>query len=467
MAIRKVLDTASRTRSEGQGARFVRDIQETSMWFLKNIVSTHPIVRIRSDRRHTTKRPPKPTGSSMSYESIPMDNAPHALDQDNDAEVFSPRPDVASKELRSSRIEKTSQESDDSDCEDFGQPTPLIRRDSDLTSPTPYNTTLIHVSCSDDPDPSTSLSLVIADSGVMFTSFCEGPEENDAATSDGPGTLLPTRTGLAEASIQHPPRTPKSCTAATPAIVFTMPTPQISQSPIFQPRSPITLAKYVQATSPRTFLASPVSNGSLYPVPSIPSCDRCCLAQLEEGYICRSCERQWLACKMWYQVNDGGRRRWLTEPLIRPAESTASIRAVMGVFGVPGDASKVGLGLELKVKKDLPFKVVATPLDPSSLRRRQMRKSTKPRAWNGVRAMFSSSLKTLLHASRAPHPIPLGGLSKKSSGTSYDSRATSLDARIAPHRRQPHCSPPTPCYGSSLAGLACITSNSRFVEHLV
>ena len=66
---------------------------------------------------------------------------------------------------------------------------------------------------------------------------------------------------------------------------------------------------------------------------------------------------------MWYQANDGGRRRWLTEPLIRPAESNASLRAVMGVLGVSGNSGSVGLGIEasLRLKKELPFKVIPTP----------------------------------------------------------------------------------------------------------
>ena len=173
--------------------------------------------------------------------------------------------------------------------------------------------------------------------------------------------------------------------------MLTLPTPQIAHSPVFVPRSPITLSKYVEATtpvhgsnplappSPATSCASP----SLSPAPSVPSCDRCCLGQLEiDGVVCRACEKQWLACKMWYQAHDGGRRRWLTEPYIKPAESTASVRAVMGrVLGVSGrngngggrgsaTASTRGLGFGSSVsfKKELPFKVLPTPSGPSAPR---------------------------------------------------------------------------------------------------
>ena len=257
--------------------------------------------------------------------------------------------------------------------------------------------------------------------------------------------------------------------------MLTMPTPRISQSPIFQPRSPITLAKYVQATSPTP---SVISTGSLSPVPSLPACDRCCLARLEEGLICRTCERQWLACKMWYQANDGGRRRWLTEPLIRPAESNASLRAVMGVLGVSGNSGSVGLGIEasLRLKKELPFKVIPTPAatdrpggyTSGATRWRQLRRHSLEatrRTREAVRFIFSLSLMALSSGSSASSPS--NDLPDISPATSYDSGATSSwTARIAPHRR-PHSSPAAPSYGSSVSGMVCITSSSRFVEHLV
>ncbi|KAH9932101.1 uncharacterized protein BXZ73DRAFT_44, partial [Epithele typhae] len=151
---------------------------------------------------------------------------------------------------------------------------------------------------------------------------------------------------------------PDSLAMSTPSIMLTLPTPVLPQSPVFRPRSPITLRKYMQATTSDcgSPTATPAS-GFLSPVPSVPSCDRCCLGQLDQGFTCRSCERQWMACKMWYQANDGGRRRWLTEPFIRPAESNANARAVMDMLGVPG---AVGLGIEQPPtgRKASPLKVL-------------------------------------------------------------------------------------------------------------
>ncbi len=253
-----------------------------------------------------------------------------------------------------------------------------------------------------------------------------------------------------------------------------MPTPQISQSPIFQPRSPISLAKYVQATTLQPSPALSVSSGVLSPspVPSIPSCDRSCLAQLEEGLICRSCQRQWLACKMWYHANDGGRRRWLTEPLIRPAESTASVRALMGVLGVPGNIGTVGLGLETSVKK-LPFKVITTAGASGVSRgcstravgwRRALLEATKNTV-DTVFTMFSLQLKALLSGS--PTSCSSTGIPDLSLATSRDCSTASWATRIAPHR-QPHLPRArSPSYGTSLSALACITSSSRFIEHIL
>ncbi|RPD64658.1 hypothetical protein L227DRAFT_264192 [Lentinus tigrinus ALCF2SS1-6] len=283
-----------------------------------------------------------------------------------------------------------------------------------------------------------------------------------------------------------------------------MPTPQISQSPVFQPRSPITLAKYVQATSSQPPCPAPaVSTGSLSPVPSIPSCNRCCLAQLEDGIICRACERQWLACKVWYQANDGGLRRHLTEPFIRPAESNANVRAVMDVLGVPGSSAAVGLGFEPSVtlRKKLPFKVVEPPIGPrpscsrcnydSCVSAGNCRVRTTPwrhlcrhsldalkKTRDTLRALLSMSLSlnlSLESKSVVPSPrswswLPRGGLTSAFAlpATPYDSPATSWPARVAPYQLAYSATEPSPSYGSSLfhRQLACVTSGSRFVERL-
>ncbi|OJT03087.1 hypothetical protein TRAPUB_6430 [Trametes pubescens] len=278
-----------------------------------------------------------------------------------------------------------------------------------------------------------------------------------------------------------------------PSLMLTLPTPQKPQSPVFRPRSPITLFKYVEATTP-TRDSNPLSFPpitTLAPAPSIPTCDRCCLAQLEDGMICRSCEKQWLACKMWYQAHDGGRRRWLTEPYINPAESTASIRAVMGRLGAPANSeqshSTRGLGLGSSVSlQELPFRVLATSSVPSvslvnsagtgswatrlgyqiaaakrvvSARRGSLAWTAARKMQAGLRALWSVSLGRL----------PPGPLSRDlrppapSSTMSDDSLGVSSAASIGGYRWP---SSSTDTLRSMAFGLGCITSTSRFVEHL-
>lgn len=287
-------------------------------------------------------------------------------------------------------------------------------------------------------------------------------------TSQDPGSCT---TGVRISSSSEP-HTPRRGSAATPSIVLTLPTPCISQSPIFQPRSPITLAKYVRATTTGQ-CTTPTSSGvgSLSPVPSVPSCDRCCLAQLEEGYICRACERQWLACQMWYRANDGGRRRWLTEPFIRPAESNANLRAVMGGLGVPGSTGTAGLGLQepstKKSRKELPFKVIPTiahvhpPRAKDDFGAKQWRhiRRTSLYAVRKISVVLSASLELL-------SVYPPGGMDPILLSTSHDSLATSCTAHIVPHT-SPHVTQDAPPHGSTVSRLACVSSSSRFVEHLV
>ncbi|KZT08790.1 uncharacterized protein LAESUDRAFT_55590 [Laetiporus sulphureus 93-53] len=122
-----------------------------------------------------------------------------------------------------------------------------------------------------------------------------------------------------------------------PSFMLTMPTPQLPSSPIFMPQSPVTISKFVQASSiPGT--------SSRPPIPSIPICEACMIPQ-EMHQQCYSCEQQWLACKVWYQASDGGRRQRLTEPYIRPAESNAANRALIEMLGAPIGTSTAGVGL--------------------------------------------------------------------------------------------------------------------------
>lgn len=130
-----------------------------------------------------------------------------------------------------------------------------------------------------------------------------------------------------------------------PSLVLTLPTPELPSTPTFIPQSPITIPKYVTAAArTASTLASvpPMSS----PVPSVPSCGVCSLAHFELNMQCRSCDRQWLACKVWYQATDGGRWRWLKEPYIRPGESNANNRAIMEGLSSSGKDPR-GLGIQI------------------------------------------------------------------------------------------------------------------------
>jgi hypothetical protein len=139
---------------------------------------------------------------------------------------------------------------------------------------------------------------------------------------------------------------PSGVTASLPMIALTVPTPIIPPSPVFVPQSPLTLSKFSAASE--KFLDDSASFLSLMPVPLMPECEECeelRRQQLEEyedgpeeedgfGY-CRACHRQWLACQVWYQAADGGRRQYLREPFIKPGEANASNRAIMEMMGIP------------------------------------------------------------------------------------------------------------------------------------
>ncbi|KAI0783151.1 hypothetical protein C8Q75DRAFT_811170 [Abortiporus biennis] len=135
---------------------------------------------------------------------------------------------------------------------------------------------------------------------------------------------------------------------ALPRLKITCPTPVEPSSPVFISQSPITFSKFVSAstsvTSPR--LRTP-TRGS--PIPALPQCRSCGLAEFGSGSQCRECDAQWLACKVWYQASDGGRKRYLMEPFIKPAESNARNRAMLNVLGVPGGSpSSYGLGIQFQ-----------------------------------------------------------------------------------------------------------------------
>ena len=134
-------------------------------------------------------------------------------------------------------------------------------------------------------------------------------------------------------------------TQPIPSLVLTLPTPQLPASPVFVQRSPITVHKFITAAeAPPNPL--PSEGQAQRPAPPMEFCHDCVLVHPDSGLLCYACDQQWLACKVWYQANDGGRRQRLTEPYIKPAESTATNRALMDLLQAPtGNGSSYGLGI--------------------------------------------------------------------------------------------------------------------------
>ena len=131
-----------------------------------------------------------------------------------------------------------------------------------------------------------------------------------------------------------------------PSMILTVPTPIVPHSPVFTPHSPITVSKFFEALDQESRMADTTPDASLGQYessfgrrpPSLVSCGDCGFFEFELGLQCRECDRRWLACKVWYRAQDGGRKRWLAAPYIRPGESNAHNRALMHGLGVPGCA---------------------------------------------------------------------------------------------------------------------------------
>lgn len=133
---------------------------------------------------------------------------------------------------------------------------------------------------------------------------------------------------------------PPPCSAAEldlhieslPSFVLTLPTPASPHSPIFSPGVPFTTERFLDAAE----AAAPKDRA-----PTLPQCDHGQAVKL-----CRACETQLLACRVWFQNADGGARAALHEPFVRPAQSTVRTRAVLASLGVgAARSSDVGLGL--------------------------------------------------------------------------------------------------------------------------
>jgi hypothetical protein len=131
-----------------------------------------------------------------------------------------------------------------------------------------------------------------------------------------------------------------------PSFVLTLPTPGSPHSPIFSPGVQFTTEKFLGAAE----AASPRDRA-----PPLPQCDHMQgqgqehgRGQGKEGKLCRACEMQLLACRVWFQNADGGARAALHEPFVRPAQSTVRTRAVLASLGVGAQGqcpSGVGLGI--------------------------------------------------------------------------------------------------------------------------
>ena len=117
-----------------------------------------------------------------------------------------------------------------------------------------------------------------------------------------------------------------------PSFVLTLPTPASPRSPIFSPGVSFTTEKFLDAAES----ATPKDRA-----PTLPQCDHG-----QTGKLCRACEMQLLACRVWFQNADGGARAALHEPFVRPAQSTVRTRAVLASLGV-GATSPSGVGLGL------------------------------------------------------------------------------------------------------------------------
>ncbi|KAF9819245.1 hypothetical protein IEO21_02284 [Rhodonia placenta] len=196
----------------------------------------------------------------------------------------------------------------------------------------------------------TIMQVLDAESGVIFDKIFQGSGCEIPPSQTGVENLISQGNNVTcQPVLPHPGNLSelhhgKIGTALVPSLMLTIPTPQMPASPVFVPQSPITVFKFAEATS-RQFIPL-ASSSSPLPVPAIPICEDCCLIVPESGQQCASCERQWLACKVWYQANDGGRRQRLKEPYIKPAESNAANRALMEFLGAPtGLGNSYGLGI--------------------------------------------------------------------------------------------------------------------------
>lgn len=194
------------------------------------------------------------------------------------------------------------------------------------------------------PNNSTDdLVLNSADSAIHFVDEDSGTVFSRVQHASG-GCVVPEHFVLECSSIKSSLSlhigSPPPCAAADldahieslPSFVLTLPTPTSPHSPIFSPGVHFTTEKFINAAE-----AAALKDQA----PMLPQCNHG-----QAGKLCRACEMQLLACRVWFQNADGGARAALREPFVRPAQSTVRTRAILASLGVGAQCpSGIGLGL--------------------------------------------------------------------------------------------------------------------------
>jgi hypothetical protein len=181
-----------------------------------------------------------------------------------------------------------------------------------------------------------SLGVSSADSAIHFVDDASGTVISRVQRASG------SRISAEQFVLQHSSLTsslslhigsPPSCAAtdidahveSLPSFVLTVPTPVSPQTHIFSPET--------HFTTERLF------NAAESTVPGVSSVPRC--GHVPGGKLCRVCEEQMLAYRVWFQNADAGAQVLLPEHTAESSTRTRTVRASMS----PGvSSSGVGLG---------------------------------------------------------------------------------------------------------------------------
>ncbi|EGO05422.1 hypothetical protein SERLA73DRAFT_157950 [Serpula lacrymans var. lacrymans S7.3] len=119
-------------------------------------------------------------------------------------------------------------------------------------------------------------------------------------------------------------------TTERPSLMLTLPTPELPSTPAWTPSPlPLTVSQYVVAVD---------AGGYDAPAPPFPPC-----YGDNFGYTpkCSACEKQWLACTLWFHARQKRTASsHLERPYLRGEVSTATNRAIMGSLGLPIGSAK-------------------------------------------------------------------------------------------------------------------------------